>query len=133
MSNNNRSDGKTRPVEEVRLGVIQAAIWRNETEKGSMFNATFERSYKERETEEWRTTHSFGRDDLPVIEKVAAKAYARIHALQDAERKKAREQEREEGVLPGDEPSVASSNDPEPTASDAPRAARAKAKRTASR
>ena len=36
----------TKPVDEVRIGAVKAAIWRNETDNGSRFNTTFSRSYK---------------------------------------------------------------------------------------
>ena len=34
---------KTKPIHEVRLGFIKAAVWRNETEAGVRYNATFSR------------------------------------------------------------------------------------------
>lgn len=132
MSNNNDNDndGKNRPIERVRLGVIQAAIWKNETDKGTMFNVTFERSFRDKNTEEWRNTSSFGRDDLPVVEKVAARAYARIHALQGADRKAARETEENDRMPEGGEPEVmdGGEHDPAPARVDAGKATRAKPK-----
>ena len=65
-----------RPVHEVRLGRVKAAIWRNETESGVFHNVTFCRLY--REGEEWRRAESFGRDDLPLIAKVADRAHSWI-------------------------------------------------------
>ena len=35
-----------RPVHEVRLGKVKAAIWRNETEAGPRYSVTFSRIYK---------------------------------------------------------------------------------------
>ncbi len=68
---------KEKPVHEIRLGAIKAAIWRNSTEQGTRFNATFERIYKE--GEQWKSTASFGRDDLLGLAKVADQAHSRIH------------------------------------------------------
>jgi hypothetical protein len=34
-----------KPVEEVRIGSIKAAIWKNETESAPRFNVTFQRLY----------------------------------------------------------------------------------------
>jgi hypothetical protein len=64
------------PVHEVRIGLIKAAIWANKTDDGVRHNVTFERSY--RDGEEWKTTSSFGRDDLLVLAKVADLAHTWI-------------------------------------------------------
>ena len=69
--------GRARPVQEIRVGAIRAAIWRNETESGIRHNVTFERIY--RDGEEWRSTSSFGRDDLLLLGKVADQAHTWIH------------------------------------------------------
>lgn len=68
---------RARPVQEIRLGAIRAAIWRNDTEGGVRHNVTFERIYKD--GEEWRSTGSFGRDDLLLLGKVADQAHTWIH------------------------------------------------------
>lgn len=67
---------KSRPVQEIRLGAIKAAIWKNETENGFRYNATFERLY--RDGESWKSTGSFGRDDLLVLAKVADQVHTWI-------------------------------------------------------
>lgn len=59
-----------KPVHEIRLGRIRAAIWENETQNGSLFNVTFSRLYKDEE-DQWNDSTSFGRDDLPLLAKVA--------------------------------------------------------------
>lgn len=69
--------GRARPVEEIRIGAIRAAIWRNDTESGVRHNVTFERIY--RDGQEWRSTASFGRDDLLLLGKVADQAHTWIH------------------------------------------------------
>jgi hypothetical protein len=61
-----------KPAHEVRVGNIKATIWQNETPQGQRFNTTFERSY--RDGEEWKTSDSFGRDDLLTVGFVAAEA-----------------------------------------------------------
>jgi len=68
---------KQKPVHEVRLGAIKAAIWKNETESGPRFNTTFSRLYKD--GDEWASTDSFGRDDLLALGKVADLAHTWIH------------------------------------------------------
>jgi hypothetical protein len=60
---------KTKPIHEVRLGSIKAAVWRNDTDSGVRYNATFSRLYKD--GDQWKSTESFGRDDLLLLAKVA--------------------------------------------------------------
>lgn len=58
-----------KPVHEVRLGRIKAAIWENETQNGTLHNVTLSRLYKD--GDQWKDSTSFGRDDLPLVAKVA--------------------------------------------------------------
>lgn len=71
-----RSADKTRPIHEIRLGRIKAAIWVNETQTGTRHNVTLQRIY--RDGEQWKSTDSFGRDDLPLVGKVADLAHSWI-------------------------------------------------------
>lgn len=57
----------------IRLGSIKAAIWKNETEKGSRYNVTVARLYKDGVA--WKQSDSFGRDDLPAVQAVLQQAY----------------------------------------------------------
>ena len=64
---------KVKPVKELRMGRIKAAIWANDTESGVRHNVTFTRLFK---TEDgWEYSASFGRDDLPLLVKVADQAH----------------------------------------------------------
>jgi hypothetical protein len=67
---------KTRPIHEVRLGFIKAAVWKNDTESGVRYNVTFSRLYKDGDS--WKSTDSFGRDDLLLLGKVADHAHSWI-------------------------------------------------------
>jgi hypothetical protein len=67
---------KQKPVHEVRLGSVKAAIWENQTDNGTRFNVTVSRIYKD--GEEWKSTDSFGRDDLLVLAKVLDQAHSWI-------------------------------------------------------
>ena len=58
-----------KPIHEVRLGRIKAAIWENEAEAGIRYNVSITRLYKNGD-DEWKDSTSFGRDDLPLVEKV---------------------------------------------------------------
>jgi len=65
---------KPKPIHEIRVGAIKAAIWKNESSNGRFYNATFTRLYKD--GEEWRTSDSFGRDDLPLLASIAGRAHS---------------------------------------------------------
>jgi len=67
-----------KPVHQVRLGNIKAAIWKNETESGPQFNVTFERLFKK--GDEWQSSDSFGKGDLLQLGKVASEAHSWIFA-----------------------------------------------------
>ena len=70
-----------KPSATVRVGSIKAAIWTNDTPGGTRHSVTFERLYKNGAS--WKSTRTFGRDDLLVLAKVADLAYSRILELQD--------------------------------------------------
>ena len=74
MPNVENNPKSTRPVQEIRLGRVKAAIWANRTREGVIFNVTFERSYKDGDT--WKTATSFGRDDLLKVAKLADQAHS---------------------------------------------------------
>ena len=69
---------KEKPIHEQRIGAIKAAIWRNETPSGVRFKVTFSRLYKERPEESWKSTDSFGQNDLLLLAKVADAAHTWI-------------------------------------------------------
>ena len=69
---------KDRPAHEVRIGAIKAAIWKNETTAGVRYNVTFSRLYKDKDDDQWKSTDSFGRDDLLVLGKVADQSHSWI-------------------------------------------------------
>jgi hypothetical protein len=75
---------KDKPVHEIRLGAVKAAIWKNDTDSGVRFNVTLSRLY--RDGEEWKSTDSFGRDDLLLLGKVADRAHSWIHEQTKEER-----------------------------------------------
>jgi len=68
---------KQKPVHEIRLGRIKAAIWENETDNGTRHNVTISRLYKD--GDQWKQTTSFGREDLPLVAKVADLAHTWIY------------------------------------------------------
>ncbi len=78
------SPERNRPVHSVRLRNIRAAVWANEGEQGTRYNATFCRLYKDNEGF-WRSTDSFGRDDLLLLAKVADIAHTWISEQMQAQ------------------------------------------------
>lgn len=66
-----------RPVHEVRLGRIKATIWENSTRDGTRHNVSLSRIYKD--GNQWKDSTSFGRDDLPLVAKVADIAHSWVY------------------------------------------------------
>lgn len=67
-----------KPVHEIRLGRVKATIWANKSEtNGIWHNVVIARLYKE--GDEWKSAESFGRDDLPLVAKVADLAHTWIY------------------------------------------------------
>lgn len=68
--------GGNKPVHAIRLGRIRASIWANQNEHGVFYSVKISRSY--RDGEGWKSTDSFGRDDLLVAGKVLDLAHTWI-------------------------------------------------------
>jgi hypothetical protein len=65
------------PVQTFRLGRIKAAVWENEADNKRFYNVTFTRTYLGTD-KKFHDTDSFGRDDLPLIGKLANEAHTYI-------------------------------------------------------
>ena len=78
LENNTMAKTANKPVHEIRMGRIKAAIWENETQNGTRHNVTVQRIYKD-EQQEWQSSDSFGRDDLPLLAKVVDQAHTWIY------------------------------------------------------
>ena len=77
MAKQTANNSAKRPVHEIRLGRIKAAIWENETREGIRHNVSLTRIYKDGES--WKDSTSFGRDDLPLVAKVADIAHSWVY------------------------------------------------------
>ena len=87
---------KNKPVHEIRLGRIRAAVWQNETEAGVRRSVTFTRLYKD--GEQWKSASSFGADDLLVLAAVCTQMRFRLEQQRQASRQEgSQEQEVEQG------------------------------------
>jgi hypothetical protein len=89
---------KQRPVHEIRLGRIRAAIWANQNDNGTWYNVTLSRSYKD--GDDWRSSASFGRDELLTLAKVADLANSWIHEQSQSSNGNGREGEESEESIP---------------------------------
>jgi hypothetical protein len=69
-----------KPVHQVRMGLIRAAIWANVNAGGTWYNVTFARLYKD--GNEWKSSDHYGRDDLLLLAKVADRVHSWIHQQQ---------------------------------------------------
>lgn len=67
------SNTPNKPVHEVRLGSIKAAVWRDQYSEKPRHIVTVTRIYKE--GEKWKNSDFFARDDLPKLALVSQKAY----------------------------------------------------------
>jgi hypothetical protein len=69
---------KKKPIHEIRMGKIRAAIWANASEKGGMrHSVTLSRLYKD--GDQWKDSSSFGRQELLLLMKVADLAHTFLH------------------------------------------------------
>ena len=68
-----------KPVKKFKVGAITASAWLNQNGNGgSWYSVTIDRSYSG-ENGTTQSTGSFRRNDLPLVEKAAALAFAWIH------------------------------------------------------
>ena len=65
------------PMKTFCLGRIKAAVWENEADQKKFFNVTFARTYID-EAKNYHDTDSYGRDDLPLVAKLADQAHTFI-------------------------------------------------------
>jgi hypothetical protein len=68
---------KQKPVHKIRYGNIEAAIWANETDNGTAYRVSVTRHYLDSET--WKSSGTFGKDDLLVLAKAVNEAHTWIY------------------------------------------------------
>ena len=64
---------------------VKAAIWENKAGDRAPATTSPSRSATATSEGQWKTTHSYGRNDLLVLAKVADRAHSRIFELQRTE------------------------------------------------
>ena len=89
---------KQRPAHEIRLGRIKATIWANQNDNGTWYNVILSRNYKD--GDEWKSSTSFGRDELLTVAKVADLANSWIHGQAQAPANNGHESEQPDEQIP---------------------------------
>jgi hypothetical protein len=74
--NKNVTAASNLPVKTFRLGRVKAAVWENQAEQ-KFYSVTFARTYVD-EANNYHDSDSFGRDDLPLVAKLADQAHTFI-------------------------------------------------------
>ena len=76
------------PIKEFKAGSVKAAIWKNEHEEGGRtvvrHSVRISRSYRDRQTGDWKETEYYFANDLPRLALVAQQAFEFI-ALKESE------------------------------------------------
>jgi hypothetical protein len=77
--------GQQLPVAKFRAGQVSSALWENQVQvKGAavtMLKATVQRRYKDRNGE-WKSSASFGRNEIPLAIHCLQKAFEKIIEMQ---------------------------------------------------
>ena len=81
MSDTNETK-KNAPVAKVSVGLQTASIFKNQHEGRAFYNVSFDRRYRDAEGN-WKSTSSYGRDDLLALAKLADLAHTKILELQN--------------------------------------------------
>jgi hypothetical protein len=85
----------TAPAHKIRIGALQATIWRNSSDKGPWYSVQLTRSYKTGDSE-WRETDALGYDDLLTAAKLLDLAHTWVMHQYDADRKGRKESKQAE-------------------------------------
>ena len=73
------------PVKEIRLGVVKCSIWLNEGASGKRYSSQITRIYKS--ADGWKSSSSFGKEELPLVGRVADMACVWIYHALEADRR----------------------------------------------
>ena len=73
------------PVMRFRSGAVSATVWENQRKDGGTYpSVKLSRSYRDKQTQDWKDTSSFSVNDLPVVAILARKAFEALaldHAM----------------------------------------------------
>ena len=82
----------TSPAHKLRIGTLQATIWRNSGDKGNWYSVNLTRGYKVEEG--WRETDNLGFDDLLAAAKLLDLSHTWITHQLEADRKGRKQSEK---------------------------------------
>lgn len=77
MSNTTNTTAN-KPAFESRLGQIKVTVWANKKDGKLLYSTSITKSYKDKETGDWKESSSYSRDDLPKIQELTRQAYVFI-------------------------------------------------------
>ena len=66
------------PEKKFRAGPITATVWKSKDENRKTRLVVFDKSYKDKESNEWKTTNNFTAQDLPAIAWLSRQAFEYI-------------------------------------------------------
>jgi hypothetical protein len=97
---------KKNPVKVFTCGAVKAAIWADSRVVNNtvveVHSVRIDRSYKDKDSNEWKHTNTFNTEDLPKVSIVAQEAYKFIR-LRSPEKNKTDELELDNGPQDGSE------------------------------
>lgn len=68
------------PIKKINAGTVSCALWENDASvngrKVTMLKATIERRYKDNKDGQWKSSGSFGRNEIPQVVYCLLQAYA---------------------------------------------------------
>lgn len=71
------------PIDKIRDGRIEAAIWEHHGKNGTFYSTTFSRTYSD-EQDNPKSAHSYSGTDLLKLAQLAERAYVREQALRQS-------------------------------------------------
>jgi hypothetical protein len=75
-------NGQQTPIAKFQAGQVSAALWENQVQiKGrtvTLLKATVQRRYKDKDSGEWKSSGSFGRNEIPLAIYCLQKAFEKI-------------------------------------------------------
>jgi hypothetical protein len=77
IANVSHENRKTNAVRHIRVGGVEATIWKNVSNGITTFSVSLQRSYRDR-TGEWKSTYSLRQNDLPKAILALQKAYEHV-------------------------------------------------------
>ena len=81
MTTTTQTQSGNRPVSKVRVGPIEASIWKNAGRNGDYHTVSFERRYRDAQGE-WKSSRAFRASDLLNLAVAGYRAYEQLTQLE---------------------------------------------------